>query len=126
MAKRVVAAVRIKKNGKIIDAGSALDAKEFTEAELVRLYDRGVVKVVDDSEPRKATLSDIEDVGKDVNSAQKTDESDEKAKTQGPAQIPAPTQNPQAAQTQTKTPTTPTATQAAQAKTATTTQKLTK
>lgn len=87
MAKSVVAAVRIKKDGKVIDAGAKLNPDQFTQEELVRLYDRGAVKVVDDSEPREATLSDVQDVGK----AQESDQTDQEVDTKGSEQTQTPT-----------------------------------
>src|SRR5688572_9740672 len=51
MAKKaVVATMLIQHDGEKIQIGEALDPKKFTEAQLLRLYERGAVKIVDESE----------------------------------------------------------------------------
>lgn len=50
MAKQVVAAIRIKHDGKYYEAGKPVDPSAFTKEDLTRLYERGAIKIVNPSE----------------------------------------------------------------------------
>lgn len=66
MAKKVVAAVRIKHDGEYFEVNKPLDPQKFTKEELTRLYERGAVKIVDSSEVEKQESS-LDDVTSDEN-----------------------------------------------------------
>ncbi len=53
MAKAVVATMLIQHDREKIQIGEVLDPKKFTEPQLLRLYERGAVKIVDESEVKK-------------------------------------------------------------------------
>lgn len=65
MAKKVVAAIRIKHNGEYTEPGKALDTSKFTKEDLTRLYERGAVKIVNPEEVEKqeGTLDDVAESG---------------------------------------------------------------
>lgn len=74
-SKKIVAAMRIKHNGEVIDVDDVIDPTKFTEDELTRLYQRGAVKIVLSDAPKEPTEEDLEDAKALANKA-----SEEKAK----------------------------------------------
>lgn len=78
MAKKaVVATMLIHHDREQIQIGEQLDPKKFTEPQLLRLYERGAVKIVDESEV-KARQEEKERSLQEVLSGTKTDEQAQK------------------------------------------------
>lgn len=60
MAKKIVAVTDIMHDNERTNAGEVLDAQKFTKEQLTRFYDRGVIRIVDDSELAPSpTLEDV-------------------------------------------------------------------
>lgn len=60
MAKKIVAVTDIMHDNERTKAGEVLDAQKFTKEQLTRFYDRGVIRIVDDSELAPSpTLEDV-------------------------------------------------------------------
>lgn len=76
MAKAVVATMLIQHDREKIQIGEVLDPKKFTEEQLLRLYSRGAVKIVDESEVKKKADEDakaLEDVLSGTKSKEQAD-----------------------------------------------------
>lgn len=54
MAKQIVAAMLVNHDGVKYQIDDVLDPQLFTKDQLTRLYERGAVKIVDESETKKA------------------------------------------------------------------------
>lgn len=63
MAKKLVAVTAIKHNGETFDAGTTLDASQFTREVLTQLHDNGAIVISDasesDSESNAVQASDL-------------------------------------------------------------------
>lgn len=82
MAKQVIAAIRIKHNGKYYEADKPVDPSEFTKEDLTRLYERGAIKIVNPSEmeTKPGTVEDV-DAGTALATSVPSMEDEQKAET---------------------------------------------
>lgn len=76
MAKQIVCAMRIMHDKEYIEIDDIIDPKRFTKDQLTRLYERGAVKIVDNT-PSKLEQQENEEAFKKM--AEKTKEDEEKA-----------------------------------------------
>jgi len=79
MAKKIVAVTDIVHDKVRTKAGEVLDAKKFTKEQLTRFYDRGVIKIVDDSELAPAPT--LDDVKAEESKKAETDKTEENTET---------------------------------------------
>lgn len=64
MAKKIVAVTDILHDKVLTKSGEVVDHTKFTEEQLKRFYDRGIIKIVDEAELKPATsLKDVLDQG---------------------------------------------------------------
>lgn len=90
MPKKIVAAMRIKHNGEVMEIDSVIDPTKFTEEELTRLYQRGAVKIVLPETPKAATQEDLDDVkAQAAKDAKEKAEADAKSKAEAEAKAKA-------------------------------------